>query len=303
MPDDIPEDIPEDPADNPLEALLPPPVVIAAKEGLTIAIAQGEQSQHQEKILHGIFAGLNQAGYRPGDNITVEYYLADEENQTVGRIAEQLRQKDYALVIAIGEPMAQTAQQALEGRNPLVFVDVADPVAAGLTGSVTGIIASLAPHQLLNAIGTIQPNAMSIAYLYAQAADYAANYIKEAEGDGMLALAAAVTDPAALVQEGMTLLETAELLIVNQEFEDEESLKQLIEAAKANGKPVYGLHAAQLDLGAAAVITTDAANMGARSGLLAARILSGENAANIPYETPRRYQILLNFDIIQELGL
>lgn len=277
---------------------------------LTCAHFQFDRSRTANESRAGILAGLAHVGYRIGKDIKIAYMRADGDMEKAEQIAAKLAKKKYSLIIAIGEPMAQALHQQLDGRVPLVYTDVPNPVLAGLSdekgmglGPVTGFSNAVPLTGLLKSVSLMQPEAQKIGLLFRQGDDQLKAFLAFAEAMGMAVEHAAIADPATLPQEAEKLLPNNDLLLLGFDPENDEAVAALTAAALKAGKPVYTLRRTQLEQGAAVACVTDAWRQGNDAGIVAARILSGEDAAAIPFDTPYAVDTVFQNEVVETLGI
>jgi ABC-type uncharacterized transport system substrate-binding protein len=81
--------------------------------------------------------GLQETGYREGQNVAVEYRWAEGHEDRLPAMAAELVQRRVHVLATPGGVSAARAAKAATAAIPIVFETGADPVAAGLVGSLS----------------------------------------------------------------------------------------------------------------------------------------------------------------------
>lgn len=100
-----------------------------------------------EPILEGFKAGMEKAGYKEGQNLSIIYDGPAADPDAVDGILEHLKNEKVDLVLTFGTLATLKAKESLAGTDiPIVFGPVTDPVASGIVaevlnpgGNITGI--------------------------------------------------------------------------------------------------------------------------------------------------------------------
>ena len=109
--------------------------------GLLASWARNDSPQ----LLAAFHQGLQEGGFVEGQNVTIEYRLADNQNERLPELAAALIQRQVAVIAAAATPAALAAKAATT-TIPVVFEIGGDPIHLGLVaslnrpgGNITGV--------------------------------------------------------------------------------------------------------------------------------------------------------------------
>jgi putative ABC transport system substrate-binding protein len=86
--------------------------------------------------LASIRAGLAEAGFVEGRNVTIDYRWAGDQLDQLDALAAELARRDVRVIIALGGERGALAAKAATSRIPVVFAIAGDPVEMGLVQSL-----------------------------------------------------------------------------------------------------------------------------------------------------------------------
>jgi putative ABC transport system substrate-binding protein len=259
--------------------------------------------------------GLGETGYVEGQSVAIEYRWAEGRYDRLSALAGDLVRRQVAM-IAVDGPAA-TAIKAANIIIPIVFVIAGDPVQSGVVASlnrpggnmtgVTNLSVELGPKRL-DLLHKMVPTATTIAVLLNPTGRNAETQSRDLRAAARtLGLKLHVLNAsteldfdsafAALIQ-----LQAGGLLIAADPFLSSR-IEQLAALTLRHALPAifeYREFAAAGGLMSYSGSITDSYRL---AGVYAARILKGENPANLPVQQSTKVQLFINLKTAKALGL
>ena len=277
-----------------------------------VGIAQFAPHGSLDNCREGFKQGLEEAGL----SVVYDEQNAQAETSAANQIAQGFAADgDMDLICAIATPMAQAAYNAASQSDiPVVYTAVTDPVAASLAnedgtsvGNVTGTSDKLAIDAQLQMIRDFMPEATDIGILYstseANSVSAIAEYKELAGNYGFNIVESGVSQAADIPLAANDLASKVDCITNLTDNTIVTNLATVLDAANTAGIPVFGSEIEQVKNGCVAAEGLDYVALGKQTGEIAARILNGEDASTIPYETITEYQLYINSDALESLGI
>lgn len=245
--------------------------------------------------------------------LTTQSAKADDATNT--QIAQQFVSQGMDLVCGIATPSAQACYNAaFEAKIPVIFNAVSDPVAAKLAKSeteamegISGVSDKLPVEAQLKLIREMLPEAKKIGILYttseANSVSTIEDYKAQAGAYGFEIVEKGITNAAEIPQAVDLLLAEVDCVTNMTDNTVVDNLPVLLEKANAKNIPVFGSEEEQVGNGCIASAGIDYIELGKKAGVMAARVLKGEDIASIPYETMTESKITINTDAASALGV
>lgn len=285
------------------------------KKSVTVGIAQFAVHGSLDNCREGFLQGLAAGGYVEGENLTVDYQNANADMNLAVSITGSFASNNYDLICAIATPIAVSAVEATADKDiPVVYTAVSAPEEAGLAdenklgiGNVTGS-SDLIPVSLqLQAIRDLLPEAKNIGILYTvgevNSQVQLAMYQEAAPDFGFEIVPQSITAGADIPLALPTLLPNVDCLCMLTDNTVVQFLDVVLEAANEDKIPVFGSEVEQVTKGCAAAVGLDYVKLGYDTGLMAARVLDGEDAASIPYLEVTESTLSYNSKVCADLGI
>jgi ABC-type uncharacterized transport system substrate-binding protein len=279
-----------------------------------IAIIEYISTPETEEGEKGVLAGLREAGLVRGKDFEVKIRNAQGDMATVSSLVDAAVTDDADLLIAITTPALQAALRR-GGSTPIIFTVVSDGVAAGAgrtaedhRPNVTGIHYKGAYPEMLALVRKYFPTMRVLGTLIAPGE---VNMVREkqrliqaAKAAGMEIVAVPVTSSAEVADAALSL--TTRKLdaichlpgnLVSAGF------ASVVEAARKARLPIFGFQSRQARDGAVLVLARDYFDSAREAGLVAARVMRGENPASIPFRAYDKNKLMVNVKAAREIDL
>lgn len=281
---------------------------------IKIGIIQFAEHPSLDNCRTGFIVGLAEAGFVEGQNIVIDYQNAQADTGIAAQIADKFA-ADCDLICAIATPVAQAAFNAAEARGiPVIYTAVSDPVAAQLAGSdgsnpgqITGTSDALPVEAQLKLIRALMPDATRIGILHTTSETNSDSTLETYRELAPL-YGFEIVDKGISVGADLPMALDALLPLVDCTTNLTDNtvvsyLPLILEMSKEAGKPVFGSEIEQVKSGCVASEGIEYVELGRQTGAMAARVLNGESAEDIPYEIISNSFLYLNESTLAEYGL
>ena len=282
-----------------------------------IGFLNSASPQAWENYVAGFRAGLKEAGYVDGQNVTIEFRWAEGHyDRLPGMAADLVRRKVAVLVSTGGEPSVLAAKAATT-TIPIVFTSGIDPIQAGFVsslsrpgGNITGVnlFVSTIESKRLGLLRALVPGVKLIAViLNPKRQDYArqkrdveeAAYAigqqihllsasNESEIDAAFATAAQLHVGAMLVGADPFLNSQRNKIVALAALRAIPAIYEQREHALAGGLMSYG---------------TNVSEGYRQAGIYAGRILKGEKPGDLPVVQLTKFEFVINLKTAKALGI
>lgn len=268
--------------------------------------------------VEGFKEGLKALGYVEGQHIVFQVRNAKLDREALRRFAEEFVKQRVDLIFTatyIGASMAKEATAS--ARIPVVFGPAGDPVDTGLVQSITASGNNLTGVSTLSLeltakrmemLARLVPKAQRVAIVFNPDDKFSQEIVKQTYGaaDKLgLRLREVRGRDAAEIQmalEGLrhdqadAVFAISDVLVNNQ--------VATLSAIARERKLPYVVHMRSLaERGALASYGINTYEIGRQAARLADKVLNGTRPAEIPIETPRKLELVINLRVAKEIGL
>jgi putative tryptophan/tyrosine transport system substrate-binding protein len=295
------------------------PLPVSAQQTATpvVGFLNGQSPNTWAPMVAYFNKGLNESGFIEGQNVTIEYRWAEGQSDRVPALAIDLVQRQVAVIVATGGNNAAIAAKAATSTIPIVFTFNDDPRKYGLVaslnrpgGNLTGVTwfnAELGPKRLA-LLHDLVPNAKTVALLLnpnnSETASWPAELQEAARSLGLqiFVLNAAASSEIDTAFETIVHDRIGALVVAADAF-FQNRREQIVALAARHAVPA--MYSNRLMAGADGLLSygNSLADAYRRAGIYTARILKGENPADLPVDQATRFELVINSKTAKALGL
>lgn len=269
-----------------------------------IGISQFVEHPALDGARQGFIDGLKEAGFEEGKNIAIIFENAQADFPTTQTIANNLIRENVDLILAIATPSAQSAANATKN-IPILITAVTDPVEAGLAKSlekpgtnVTGTTDMNPVKEQIELLKEILPRAENIGIVYNAAEPNSVIQVniakKSAEDLGLQVLEATVANSSEVNQAMQALVGKVDAIYAPTDNTIASAISAIVKVANDANTPIIGAESGHVEGGALAALGIDYYLLGKQTGQVAAKVLNGENPADIPIEGSKDLKLIIN---------
>ena len=266
-----------------------------------------------DTFIEGLRRGLRDHGYVEGQNISIEYGLADSADQ-LPSVAAHLVRLNVDVILASGTPPVPVAKSATQ-TIPIVFVASIDPVATGIVsslarpgGNITGFVGvhSDLMGKRLELLREAVHRLSRVAVLSHATNPGNVQYLRQAE----IAARALGTQLQLLAVRNAGDFERvfgeargASALIQLDDVIFTSHRRQVVELAVKHQLPtMYGFREF-VDAGGLISYGPDYPDLYRRAATYLDKIFRGAKPADLPVEQPTKFELVINMKTAKALGL
>lgn len=288
-------------------------VSASAAETVKVSVTAIVEHPALDAVRDGVRDGLEEAGYKTGENLEFTYQSAQGNPATAAQIARDFVGSGPDVIVPISTPSAQAVAAAT--RNiPVVFSAVTDPVAAGLVasndapgGNVTGVsdLSPISEHVAL--LKEVVPDAKSVGFVFnpgeANSVALLEHFREVAEAEGLAVVEAPAVKSADVQAAGRSLVGKADAMYVPTDNTIVSALESLVAVAEENDIPLFSGDTDSVERGALASVGFNYYQVGRQTAEVVLRILEGENPGEIPVTFATGTDLVVNKKAAEAMGV
>jgi putative ABC transport system substrate-binding protein len=288
----------------------------AAGKIVNIGIVQFTTHPALDASRDGARKALEDAGFV--DGTTAHYDLQNGQGQipTLTTIAQRYRDAKVDLVVVVSTPALQASANVFKDTStPLVFNSVTDPYAAVPTiksptdkpANITGVQALPPVKDAMQLALKVVPTAKRFGIVWNPAeanSEVATRIARDSAKELNVELVEATVSSADEVLQGAQSLITKniDVFFITTDSTVVSAIEALVRVANENKKPFFANDPATAQRGATAALGLDYYDQGYESGKLAAQILKGTPAAQVPILKAQKGSLSINLKAAELQG-
>ncbi|MGI6704223.1 MAG: ABC transporter substrate-binding protein [Clostridia bacterium] len=278
-----------------------------------IGIVQVVEHPSLSTIRESFVKGLEDRGFSEGDNIVIDYQNAQGEQANLKTICGRFANHRYDLIVAIATPSAQMAAGETS-EIPVLFSACTDPIGSGLVDSmerpgknVTGTSDLVSAKRIMELAQRITPGIRKVGALYNSGETNSAAVIADlreyAENNGMTLTEATVTNSSEIKQAAQSLAGKVDAIFLPIDNTVASAMSAVVQVAVEAKVPVYVGADSLVRDGGLATYGINYQALGDETADMAAEILKGTNAGDLPVRTIKDMEIYLNLATAEAIGI
>lgn len=279
----------------------------------TIGIVQIVEHPSLNTIRESMVAELATLGYKDGENITIDYQNAQNDQTNLKTIAQKFANNKYDLIVAIATPSAQAAVGETKD-IPVVFSACTDPVGSGLVtnlekpgANVTGTSDAVSAEKIMELAQRITPGIKTVGALYNTSETNSVSVINDLKAygakNGIKVIDATVTNSNEVQQAVSSLAGKVEAVFSPIDNTVASAMPVVAQVANKAKLPVYVGADSMVNDGGLATYGVNYITLGQETGKMVAEILKGTKPGDIPVKTISDVEIYLNKDTAAAIGV
>ena len=267
-----------------------------------------------EETVEGVFHGFEEAALVRGRDYEAKFVSAQGDIATASSMVDAAASDGTELIVSLTTPMLQACLRRSRG-IPVVFTLVANPVLAGAGKSNTDHLPNVAGNfvvspfaRMMRAVRECLPNARRVGTLFAPAevnsVFYKDKLVEAAREVGIEVEAVGVSTASEVVDAALALCSTnIDAMCQISDNLSGATFAPIVQASRRFRLPLFSFNSTHSKQGSVLMIARDYYDGGREAGLIAARVMRGENPAEIPFTLVQRTRFIINLDNARKVGL
>jgi putative ABC transport system substrate-binding protein len=261
--------------------------------------------------------GLSETGFVEGQNVAIEYRVAEGRYERLPALAADLVSRNVAVIVASGALPSALAAKGATSMIPIVFTGVGDPVGAGLVASLARPGGNLTGFDLMSTelmpkrfelLSELVPRARVVALLvnpnYANTERIIREVQEAARGKGVQLHILKAGNASEIDTAFASLVQLhAGALVVGADPFFNTRREQIVALAAQHAVPASYEFRESAAAGGLISYGSSLSSINRQAGIYVGRILKGEIPADLPVQQATKFELVINLKTAKALGL
>ncbi len=282
-------------------------------DSFKIGIVQLVEHTSLDQIREAIIAQLETEGYVDGENITIDYQNAQNEQSNLKTICQGFVADKVDVIVAITTPAAQVAMGETD-EIPIIFSAVTDPVASEVVadlenpgGNVTGTSDAIDVSQIIELANELTPGFKTIGTLYNSSETNSIATVEKlkeyADANGYEVVETAITSANEIQTAAQSLAKKCDIVFSPTDNTVASSIAVANEVFTKAKIPFYVGADSMVKDGAFATSGVDYEYLGQQTADMVIEVLNGADTASMPVRTMNETSIFINSETADAMGI
>jgi ABC-type uncharacterized transport system substrate-binding protein len=279
-----------------------------------IGVAAFSESTILDEAIAGLQRGLKEAGLVEGRDFTNKFRNAQGDVATLNAMFDELNGDDSELVVTFSTPALQSALRKVD-RKPIVFATVLDPFAARAGKSdadhkknVTGAYLDFPYAPMAQQVRAIFPNARRVGTLFSPGEVNSVvaqqRFAETLKRSGLELVSLPANGPSEVSDAALALCQSrVDVICQISDNLSNASFPAITRACEMSKTPLFTFSPSMVKSGAILGLGSDFAENARDAGMLAARVIRGEDPSRIPFHATAKLSRSVNLDNARRLGV
>ena len=278
-----------------------------------VGIVQIMEHPSLNTIRESMIEELAALGFADGEQILIDYQDAQADPSNLKAICQRFANHEYDLIVAIATPSAQAAA----GETtviPILFSACTDPIGTGLVDNlekpgknVSGTSDAVSAEQIMELAVRITPGIKKIGALYNSSETNSVSVVNDLKAyagrNGMTVVESTVTNTSEVQQAVQSLVGKVDAIFSPIDNTVASAMPLVAQVTRKAKIPMYVGADSMVKDGGLATYGVNYVTLGRETARMAAEILEGKKAGDLPVKMITDFEIYLNQETAELIGI
>lgn len=282
-------------------------------EAKKVGIVQIVEHPSLNTIRESMIDELAALGYADGEKIIIDYQDAQGDQSNLKTICQKFANHNYDLIVAIATPSAQAAAGETTS-IPIIFSACTDPIGSGLVDNlerpgknISGTSDAVSAEQIMELAVQITPGITRIGALYNSSETNSVSVIDDlkayAARHDITVVEATVTNSSEVQQAVQSLVSRVDAIFSPIDNTVASAMPVVAQVTRKAQIPIYVGADSMVKEGGLATYGVNYVTLGRETAKMAAAVLEGKKAGDLPVKMITDFEIYLNQETAEAIGV